>query len=93
MTNKKYTISINTVLGSACFPAYESDEGHNFILLDKEAYKAMERFAGQSLIKYPELVSECVLSAINEGGQTCDAWIKEDEEDFGGFSFTLFEHK
>ena len=79
MTNT-YTITLKTDSGSACFPAYESDEGKNYILIDEDAYQTIERFAEQSSIKYPELVSECVLSAINEGGVTCDAWDKEDED-------------
>ena len=91
MTNDKYTIKVNTDYGSACFPAFESDEGNNFILLDNGAYEALERFSDESGIKYPELVSECILSAINEGGDIDGAWIKENEDDFGGFSFVLIE--
>ena len=87
----KRLIKITTAIGSGVFKAYESDEGSNFILLEKDAYAAVERFAEDSGISYPSLVSECILCAINEGGVTSDSWEIEEEGDLGGFSFELFQ--
>jgi hypothetical protein len=85
----KYLIKITTDIGTGVFQAYESDEGRNYILFEKDAYDAVEHFASQSSIEYPCLVSECILCAINEGGVTSESWEIDEEGGLGGFSFEM----